>query len=259
MDSIISFILCIILITAVSFIGAYIPMAFKATDRQIHMMIAFSAGVFIGILFLILLPEALHESAEGGFSEIDVMYVVMAGFLIMFAVDFIIKHYKKQDCECKECSDHHSHDITSISAFIGLSIHACFDGLAIAAAFLIGEEIGLIMLVAMCLHKAVEVFSLSSAFLLSKNNKRSWSYLIVFCLLTPIAALLSYFVLGEAESAVTGMLFAFSAGIFMFVTMLHMIPEAFHRKDADIKSLILLIIGLVIVILVAVMMGPHTH
>lgn len=259
MDILISFLICVGLILVLSLIGAYLPMAFKATDRQIHLMIAFSAGVFIGILFLILFPEAIHESEHGGFSEMDVMYAAMAGFLIMFVVDFGIKHYKQSKCDCKECMDHHSHEITSLSAFIGLSIHACFDGLAIATGFLIGEEIGFVMLIAICLHKVVEVFSLSSTFLLTDNRKRSWIYLGTFCLITPLMALLSYFILGEIESEITGILFALSAGIFMFVTTLHMIPEAFHRKDVDVKSLLLLILGLAVVIIITLMMGPHVH
>lgn len=259
MDISISFIICVVLVLAVSIVGAYLPMAFKATDRQIHLMIAFSTGVFIGILFLILFPEAIHESESGGFDEMDVMYAVMAGFLVMFVIDFAIKHYRRNDCDCKRCEDNHSHDITSLSAFIGLSVHACFDGLAIATAFIIGEEVGFLMLVAICLHKVVEVFSLSSTFLLSKHKKRPWTYLGVFCLITPLAALISYFILGEVESDLTGILFALSAGIFMFVTMLHMIPEAFHRKDVDVKSIALLILGLAVIVIVTILMGPHSH
>ena len=259
MDTTVSFLVCTALILAVSFIGAYLPMATKAADKQIHLMIAFSAGVFLGILLLILLPEALHESEAGGFGEMDVMYLVLAGFLIMFVVDFLFKHYRKSKCDCKECEDHHSHEITSLSAFIGLSIHACFDGLALAAAFLVGEEVGFMMLVAVCLHKGVEVFSLSSTFLLTANRRRSVIYLTAFCLITPVTAMASFFILGEVESVIAGLAFAFSAGVFMFVTMLHMIPEAFHRRDIDVRSLAVLLIGLLIVICVVMLMGTHAH
>ncbi|MDR2698540.1 MAG: ZIP family metal transporter [Candidatus Methanoplasma sp.] len=259
MDVIAPFLICVILITIVSFAAAFVPMMFKATDKQIHLMIAFSAGVFLGVLFLMLLPEAIHESETGGFDEMDVMYLVLAGFLIMFVVDFLFKHYRTSKCDCKECMDHHSHEITSVSAFIGLSIHTCFDGLALATAFIVGEAVGLMIVVALCIHKAVEVFSLSSTFLLTGNRKRSVAYLTAFCLISPIAALISYFVLGGAESEIAGPAFAFSAGVFMFVTMLHMIPEAFHRRNLDIKALALLIAGLLIVVCVLMLMGSHAH
>ncbi|MCL2148067.1 MAG: ZIP family metal transporter [Methanomassiliicoccaceae archaeon] len=259
MDPTLSFVVFIALILIVSFGGAYLPMTFRATDKQMHLMIAFSAGVFLGILMLILLPEALHESEEGGFDEMQVMYLVLAGFLVMFIVDFLFKHYKQSKCSCEECVDHHSHEVTSISAFVGLSIHACFDGLALAAAFVIGEEIGLMMLAAVCLHKAAEVFSLSSAFMLAGRKRRSAIYLTAFCLVTPVAAVASYLFLWEVGSGVAGLAFAFSAGVFMFVTMLHMIPEAFHRKSLDIRSLALLLLGLLLVACVVALMGGHAH
>ena len=259
MDATASFLICMVAILIVSFAVAYLPMTVRATDKQMHLMIAFSAGVFLGILFLILLPEAVHESKVGGFDEMYVMYVVLAGFLIMFVVDFLFKHYKKSECNCKECLDHHSHEITSISAWIGLSIHACFDGLALATAFIVGEDVGFMILIALCLHKAVEVFSLSSTFMLAGNRKRSMIYLGAFCLFTPVAAMISYFILGGVESEIAGLAFAFSAGVFMFVTMLHMIPEAFHRRNIDIRSLAFLLIGLLVIVCVVVLTGTHMH
>jgi zinc transporter ZupT len=255
-DVTITFLVCMALMLAASFFGAWLPMTFRATDKQMHLMIAFSAGVFLGILFLILLPEALHESEAGGYSEMDVMYVVLAGFVMMFVVDFLFKQYRKAKCDCSDCVDHHSHEITSLSAFTGLSIHACFDGLALATAFLVGEEIGLMMLVAVCLHKMVEVFSLSSTFILAGRRKRAVTFMVIFCLITPAVAMVSYFLLDGVESSIAGLAFAFSAGVFMFVTMLHMIPEAFHRKNINMMSLALLAAGLLIILCVALLMGP---
>jgi len=259
MDVTSSFLISVALILIVSFAGAYAPMSIRTTDRQRHMMIAFSAGVFLGILFLILLPEAVHESEHSGFEMSDVMYCALAGFLTMFVIDFLFKHYKKPTCSCSECVDVHSHEVTSLSAFVGLSIHACFDGLALGTAFVVGEEVGVMMLVAVCLHKAAEVFSLSSTFLLAGNKSSSKMLLGIFCLLSPVAALASYFALGEVELEIAGLAFAFSAGVFMFVTMLHLIPEAFHRKDVDVKSLALLLAGLLLIALVLLLMGPHSH
>jgi len=257
------FLICTALILIVSFIGAYLPMTTRTTDRELHLMVAFSAGVFMGILILILLPEAINESMTDGIFDnakvMHVMYLVVAGFMIMFIVDFLLKHYRESECDCEECVEHHSHEIGSISAFVGLSIHASLDGLALATAFLVGENIGLMILVALCLHKGVEVFSLSSTLLLGTKRDRSSIYIMVFCFITPVAAILSYLLLsGNVESDLIGLAFAFSAGVFMFVTMLHMIPEAFHRRDIDIKSLALMVFGLVIVMFVVMIMSSSS-
>jgi Predicted divalent heavy-metal cations transporter len=259
METTTSLVLCVIAIFVVSVVCAYLPMKMRSKDSQMHLMISFSAGVFLGILFLILIPEAIHESEESGFDLTSVMYAILIGFLVTFFIDFLFKYFKKAECDCDECLDHHSHTITSLSAFVGLSIHACFDGLALATAFLIGEDIGLMMLLALCIHKAAEVFSLSSTFMLSDNRKKTGIFMAAFCLMTPLAGLISYAILNGAETEITGIAFAFSAGIFMFVTMLDIIPEAFHRKELSLKSIVLLLLGLGVILLTVLLMGPHVH
>jgi zinc transporter ZupT len=237
-----------VVIFAASLVGAYLPLSFKTSDRRVHLMIAFSAGIFLGVLFLMLLPEAIEESEAAGYDTHIVMYAILGGFLAIFIFDFLFRHYVKPECDCEECRDYHSHDMTSLSAFVGLSIHACFDGLALAAAFVAGEEVGLVVLLAICVHKIVEVFSLSSTFLLSNRRKKATRYLVPFCLITPLAGIASYLILNGADTDVAGIAIAISAGIFMFVTMIDILPEAFHRRDIDVKSVALLLIGLAVVI-----------
>jgi len=259
METTVSFVLCMILILGVSLVCAYLPISIRAKDSTMHLMIAFSAGVFIGILFLVLLPEAIHESEEGGFEHMTVMYAILIGFLVTFVIDFAFKYFKRAECDCDECMDFHSHTVTSLSAFVGLSIHACFDGLALATAFIVGDEVGALMLAAICIHKAAEVFSLSSTFMLSDNKKKAGMYMTAFCLMTPLAGVIAYLLLEGVDIAFAGIAFAFSAGIFMFVTMMDIVPEAFHRKNLSIKSLLLLILGLCVILLTVLLMGPHAH
>lgn len=262
MDPTLTFLICILVTLTVSLIGAFLPHMVKMNDKQTHLMISFSAGIFIGVLFLMFLPEAFHESTEAGYSALDVMYAVMFGFLAILLTDQIIKSRIKSECSCEECMDHHSHDITSLSAFIGLSIHACFDGLALAAAFTIGEGVGITVLIAMCIHKLVVVFSLSSTFLLSSKKQSAKKYLVTFCFISPAAAIVSYAFLGGIGIEWTGLALALSAGIFMFVTVCDMVPEAFHRNELRLKSFALLMAGVIVTIAVVVlsaMAGGHGH
>lgn len=262
MASVMLFIVSILIMLAVSLLGAFLPHMVKMNDRQTHLMIAFSAGIFIGVLFLMFMPEAIHESLEAGFSALDVMYAVMFGFLAMLLLDQIVKSRVKSDCGCDECMDHHSHDITSLSAFIGLAIHACFDGLAFATAFIIGEGVGFAVLLAMCIHKVVVVFSLSSTFLMSNKKDSAKKYLVTFCFISPVAAIISYLFMGGIGIEWTGLALAVSAGIFMFVTMCDMVPEAFHRGELRLKSFAMLAIGIVVaigVVLLTTLVGGHVH
>jgi len=248
MEQTATFAVFILAILVVSIVASLLPLMIKMNDKQAHLLIALSAGIFTGVLFLMLLPEAIEESIDSGYSAQTIMYALITGFLIVFIADVILKHYYKAECACEKCMDLHSHDMTSMSAFIGLSIHACFDGLAIASAFIIGTDIGGMVIIAMCIHKTVEVFSLSSTFLMSNKKKQAKRYLLSFCFITPLAAVISYAFLDGISLEWTGIALSISAGIFMFVTMCNMIPEAFHRKKYDLESLAFMLIGIAIVV-----------
>lgn len=264
MEPLLTFLLYAAVLIVISMAGAYLPFIRKLKDGQIHLLIALSAGIFLGILFLMLLPEAIHESIEGGQETINIMICVLAGFLVIMFVDVLIRHFHMRSCPCECHEDEHRHSITSMSAFIGLSVHACVDGLTLAAALLAGEEVGLMALIGMGIHKFVVLFSLSSTFLLTDyTKKQSLIYLFVFALLTPIAGLVSFFILnGMSVEGMVGLPLAFSAGTFMYVALCNMIPEAFHRKNQDLKSFIFLMIGLAIcavAVIIVNMLGGHVH
>ncbi|MBR1973169.1 MAG: divalent heavy-metal cations transporter, partial [Candidatus Methanomethylophilaceae archaeon] len=73
------FILCV-----VSAAGAYLPQIRKMDDRQTHFLIALSAGIFLGLLFVMLIPEAYEQSVHHeGRSFETVSYLLLAGFLLI--------------------------------------------------------------------------------------------------------------------------------------------------------------------------------
>ncbi len=261
MDTILSFTLYSLGILAISMIGAYLPRVRTLSDRQIHLLVALSAGIFLGLLFLLLLPEALEESEHAGIDTHVTMYAILAGFLLIMGVETLMKHRHMSGCSCECGSDTHSHKITSFSSMIGLSIHAACDGLALASTFLAGEAIAMITTVGMCIHKFVVLFSLSSMMLVTDIPKRkSMRYLLMFSLVTPVAGL-AFFGLMSGMSDVEGLSgipLSFAAGTFMYVALCDMLPEAFHRKKQDLKSFGLLILG-VLIILAITLLFPHVH
>ena len=249
-----------VVLLGVSLLGAYTPFIKKLSDAQIHLLIALSAGIFLGILFFLLMPETIHECKEGGIEEKYMMITVLSGFLIILLVDVLIKHFHMLGCPCECHEDHHRHTIGSISAFIGLSVHAFVDGLVLATGLMADSNIGWLALGGMCIHKYVVLFSLSSTFLLSEKDKGTvMKYLISFSLITPIGAILSFLVLnGISIDGAVGIPLAFSAGTFMYVAMCDMLPEAFHRKDKDLYSFAFLTIGIMIAAAVFILIG-HSH
>ncbi len=261
MEAVATFALYSVLLLVVSMAGAMLPRVKKLSDKQAHLLMALSAGIFIGLLFFLLLPEAVHECEDGGYNIHQIMYALVAGFALIMTVEMLLKHRHMGGCTCECCQDNHSHRITSMSSFVGLSVHAACDGLALAATFLAGEEVGLIATVGMCIHKFVVLFSLSTTMVLTDyTRKQSLVRLFCFALITPIAGVVFFLALNGISDidGLTGIPLAFAAGTFMYVSMCDILPEAYHRKKQDLGSYALVIIGIVLILLFTLLF-PHAH
>ena len=255
MEPIVKFLLYSLLLIAVSFIGAYLPMIGKKKDERIHLMISLSAGIFIGLLMFMLLPEGLEECEMGGINTQQALMYMAAGFLVIMAIEIVMKQHHIRTCCCGEDHDHdHDYNMAPSSAFIGLAIHAACDGLSLAAMFMAGEETGLIFAVGLCVHKFVELFSLSSTMMLShKDRKTSLRNLALFSFITPVAGLLFFLLFSGMEVEGTlGIPLMFAGGTLLYVVTCDIIPEAFHHEEHNTRSFLVLLLGVALMFAIAV-------
>ncbi|MCL2142913.1 MAG: ZIP family metal transporter [Methanomassiliicoccaceae archaeon] len=246
-----------LVIMIMSLAGASVPQMRKMDSRRIHLMVALSAGIFLGILFFMLLPEAFEESPDA----MDAVPWMVGGFLAVLFIDVMLKKMHMSTCACEECTDReHGHELTTLSAFVGLAIHAAVDGIVLSVALSAGDDIGLMALAGISLHKFVELFALSSTFKLTDIPKKSvLVYLILFALITPAAAFLSMPVMDAIDGVEIFIPLAVAAGTFMYVGVYALLPEAFHeRRDGHI-AFTLVVIGLITIAALSVMMGGHAH
>ena len=253
METTITFILFAAVLVIASMAGALLPRIRQLSHAQTGLLVSLSSGIFIGLLFIMLLPEAIHQSEHTGMDIHDVMYAIMAGFVLILVVNVILK---KENGAGKHCHHH----ITSMSTLIGLSVHAACDGMALAATFMAGEEIGLMATIGMCIHKFVVLFSLSSCMLISEMDRRTaMKYLFGFSLITPLAGVVFMLLLnGIHIGDYTALPLAFAAGTFMYVSLCDLLPEAFHDKERKWQSLAMIIVGMAIIAVVMAMF-PHSH
>jgi zinc transporter 9 len=114
----------------------------------------------------------------------------------------------------------------SLATTLGLVIHAAADGIAMGASATTSNlNVGLIIFLAILVHKAPAAFGLTSILLKQGLSKRATRlHLLVFSLAAPVGALATYSLVSliggdsmEGESAQwwTGMLLLFSAGTFL--------------------------------------------
>src|SRR6266511_3921025 len=110
--------------------------AFRYQKYLLYIM-AFSAGVLVGVVFLDLLPEIALLSQTTSTEIRSLMVTVICGFVAIFLLEKLtIIHSEKQH----DAPGHHHH--VGLVGAIGLSFHSFLDGLAIGVGFQAGTEIG---------------------------------------------------------------------------------------------------------------------
>ncbi|XP_055858161.1 zinc transporter ZIP9 [Episyrphus balteatus] len=121
----------------------------------------------------------------------------------------------------------------NITATLGLVVHAAADGVALgAAATTSHQDVEMIVFFAIMLHKAPAAFGLVS-FLLHEKIERQQirKHLAIFSLSAPLLTILTYFGIGQEQKETlnsvnaTGIAMLFSAGTFLFVATVHVLPE----------------------------------
>lgn len=119
------------------------------------------------------------------------------------------------------------------TATIGLVVHAAADGIALgAAATTSHQDVEMIVFLAIMLHKAPAAFGLVS-FLLHEgiDRQRIRKHLAIFSLSAPLLTLLTFFGIGQEQKETlnslnaTGIAMLFSAGTFLYVATVHVLPE----------------------------------
>ncbi|KJH52180.1 metal cation transporter, ZIP family [Dictyocaulus viviparus] len=157
----------------------------------------------------------------------EIGYPLVFGFIFMLLVDQISSAAGSK-------SDRSGRNRMGISATIGLVVHAAADGIALGSASTTNKsDIQLIVFVAIMLHKGPAAFGLVSFLLLEGIDVRNArKHLIVFACAAPFATILTFVVLGAlgndsvaSSGSSTGILMLFSAGTFLFVATVHVLPE----------------------------------
>lgn len=198
-------------------------------------------------------------------------FSLITGFILMFLIDKLPRHASStlqsppprhislnnlsDDSPVDPSSDSFLHSLApspkqtrSLATTTGLVIHAFADGIAMgASASSSNTKLGLIIFLAIMVHKAPAAFGLTSVLLKQGLSKRAArGHLIIFSLAAPIGALTTWLLVniagggggmeGENGQWWTGMLLLFSAGTFLYVAM-HAMQDDSAQHDHSSSSL----------------------
>jgi ZIP family zinc transporter/zinc and cadmium transporter len=187
-------------------------------------LIAFGAGYILSAAVVTLLPESLRLLDNAP------LYV-LAGYVLahLFEHTFTSHFHFGEETHTEHVID----PAVGMSALVGLGLHSFFDGVAIASGFLVTPSLGVVIALAVILHKVPEGVTISSLMVASGRSRKSARDAAGMLAVATLAGAGAMAFMGET---VKGIGLALSCGIALYVAATDLIPE-FNQEGERVYSL----------------------
>lgn len=244
---------------AADVLGGSILLARNVSRRGLSALVALSAGFILAVTLLERLPATQEALPKFG------LLLVLAGYLILFVAENMFARtahaHHHHDDHGHDHPDHkelhgHANDAlmgtlhparplispaAGFAAYIGLGIHALFDGAAIVSGFLIDIKLGLLLFVAVMLHKVPEGLSMASITMATgQSRKQAFARATVLGVTTALGGLLAALV-GTIDIGGAQIFLALATGSFLYVAATDLVPAANESRSR--LSVALLVAG----------------
>jgi ZIP family zinc transporter/zinc and cadmium transporter len=210
-------------------LGGYFVVYRKWQRRNLRYFVALGAGYMLAVAFLDVIPESVRLAGDSAFLVILIGY-----FLIHLFEHTIAPHLHFGEETHHEIVSHHRVGATML---LGLVIHTFFDGVAIASGFLVSNWLGVVIFVAIFLHKLPEGFTVASVVLASGQ---SWRNAILASGLLGVATLLGVLLTTLLESQLKYAL-PLSGGVTLYVAATDLLPEV--NREPNWRMALLVFVG----------------
>jgi zinc transporter ZupT len=220
-------------------VGGVVLVRRNWTQRYLRYSIALGAGFMMAVAILDMLPESIK------FSAVWAPALVLAGYCAIHLLEHTITPHFHFGEETHPHEFLHKH--TGISVLLGLSVHAFFDGVAIASGFVLSRALGWLIFVAIILHKVPEGFTIASVMLASGRSRRIAVYSAIALAAATIAGVL---IIGLLPHWVEAGL-PLSAGVAIYVAATDLVPEV--NREPGIRMALVFFAGVAIFVLVRIL------
>ncbi|GIU82916.1 MAG: hypothetical protein D6687_04650 [Acidobacteria bacterium] len=190
-------------------------------------ILALSAGFMISVIFVEILPkvDALRKQTdEITFSP---MVLLLAGYMAtQFFEHTIAPHFHLGE---EVTGENLISTKTAYTAIAGLTVHTFFDGVSISAASALDYKAGLLVFIAVFMHKIPEGFTVASIVLAAGKSHREILIFTGIIGLTTFLGVITFSFLGSENVNSISLALPFASGITLYVAASDLIPEINHH------------------------------
>ncbi|KAL3134435.1 hypothetical protein ABBQ38_006493 [Trebouxia sp. C0009 RCD-2024] len=292
----------LVTLCVLTFVGSMLaglaPLFLGVSESHLQTISAVGAGLLIGTALEVILPEgseAFGTARQDGGNEQHLPEsllgaALISGFVIMLLLDQVhtavsmsfqtspppANNGSEDPGEVQELLEAQNglrkkHVLTKTAsdpaarAYIGLMVHSAADGFAVGAATRSDSSaLGVTIAIAMVLHKAPVAFGLATSFMAANWTwQKSQKALLAFCSTSPLAALITYALIGAtpalSSASSTALCVLFSGGTVLYAACMHVVPQVVgHDAALDRVQLAAVVCGSVLPLLLTLAM-PHAH
>jgi zinc transporter ZupT len=189
-------------------------------------VLALGAGFMLAVIFVELLPKTFSLWSNGGEESLVIpMGLILAGYLLTQFFEHTIAPHIHLGEEVHHCEEHIVSTSSAYTAIGGLLIHTFFDGVSISAASQVDYKAGILVFIAVFLHKFPEGFTIASLVLAAGKG---FKQVLIATSLVGFTTFLGVLIGGSFGLSVKYML-PLASGVTLYVAASDLIPEVNHH------------------------------
>jgi len=210
--------------------GGLVLVRARGVERYLRYFVALGAGFLMATALIEMTPESLKLSPRLG------PILIMVGYCVVHLLEHTISshfHFGEETHEGEFVSRH-----TGNAVMAGLSVHALFDGVAIGSGFVVSYGLGVLIFLAILLHKAPEGFTMASVMLASGRSRTMAFYSAVALAAATLAGVLVI----ELMPSWLPYGLPISAGVALYVAATDLVPEV--NREPGIRMALVFFAGI---------------
>ena len=210
--------------------------AYRQGERFLKYLVALGAGFMLAAIFIEILPETVglwtkNSNESTAEAVAGAMTLLLLGYLtIQFFEHTVAPHFHFGAETHREPFMRPSAAYTAIG---GLWIHTFFDGVSIASASMVSFKVGLLVFIAILLHKMPEGFTVASIMLASGRSTKKALIATAAIGAATLAGVITVALLSTRMSDAVRYALPFSAGVTLYVAASDLIPEVNHKEERN--------------------------
>lgn len=224
-----------------TFFGGLFAIRFR---EKLHFIMAFAAGVLLGVVSFEVLPEIIKQIQINHFEPIEIMIALVLGFLLFHIMEkTILIHHAHEDDYAE-----HQHPSVGVISALALIGHSFMDGVSIGLGFQVGASVGILVAIAVISHDFTDGMNTVTLMLAYKNSPAKAKTFLFLDAVVPIlgAASTMFFTVPQRFLV---LYLGFFAGFLLYIGASDILPQA-HSKHSSLKLVILTVLGTVFIFIV---------